>query len=177
MENQTISTDEGIMNLPDFTGGSQQETDLRLLYLSFLQSWNRRSATELAGLFADDGTYIGFDGSEMNGKTEIEGSFAEIFGMYATASYVVILKQVKTLGIHGGLVTAYTGLVPAGRTDISPSMNALQTMVARQINGQWRIELLQNTPAAYHLQPDQKEKLTADLRKVLQKAAEMLENK
>jgi len=43
----------------------------------------------------------------------------------------------------------------------------MQTMVAVNRAGEWRIALLQNTPAQFHGRPEMAEALTQDLRELL----------
>ena len=47
---------------------------------------------------------------------------------------------------------------------IDPALNAVQSMVAVQKGGSWKIALFQNTPAAYHQRPDLAKQLTEELR-------------
>ena len=48
------------------------EVQVRALYQRLLESWNRRDARDFAALFAEDAHVIGFDGSQMHGREEIE---------------------------------------------------------------------------------------------------------
>jgi hypothetical protein len=52
-------------------------------------------------------------------------------------------------------------------SDINPAVNAMQTLVAMQQDGQWRIALFQNTPAQFHGRPEVAEALTEELRELL----------
>jgi uncharacterized protein (TIGR02246 family) len=44
------------------------------LYERLLAAWNQRNPEQFAAVFAGDGTAIGFDGSQMNGRAEIASS-------------------------------------------------------------------------------------------------------
>jgi len=57
--------------------------------------------------------------------------------------------------------------VPPGQTDLNPAVNAIQTLVTVRQDGQWRITLLQNTPAQFHGRPDLAQQLTDGLRRLL----------
>jgi hypothetical protein len=59
------------------------------------------------------------------------------------------------------------GLIPRGATDIEPSLNAIQSLLARNQSDGWRIELFQNTPTAFHGQPALAAEITAELRALL----------
>jgi hypothetical protein len=54
--------------------------------------------------------------------------------------------------------------VPNGKADIDPALNAVQSMIAVQKGGVWKIAMLQNTPAAFHGREDLVKKLTEELR-------------
>jgi hypothetical protein len=62
------------------------------------------------------------------------------------------------------LLRANTGLVPPGKDDIDPALNAVQSVVTVQKGGAWKIVLFQNTPAVFHERPDLAKKLTEELR-------------
>ena len=66
-------------------------------------------------------------------------------------------------------IKADAGMVPAGKDDISPALNAVQTMIAVKEENDWKISVFQNTPAAFHALPELAERMTADLREVLKK--------
>ena len=58
-------------------------------------------------------------------------------------------------------------MIPPGKTDIEPDVNAHQTLVAVKTNSNWRIELFQNTPAAFHGRPELVDKMKDELRELL----------
>lgn len=141
------------------------------LYHQVLQQWNKRNAAGITALFAKNGTYIGFDGSQLNGQKEIYAVFDEIFGNFPTAAYVSIVKEVRMLSEGAALLLAVVGMVAEGHTDITPAVNAIHSMTAFLEDGKWRVALLQNTPAAFHGRPELSEQLSADLRLALKNAA------
>jgi len=137
------------------------------LHAQLLDAWNRRAAADYAALFADDGAVVGFDGSQMHGRAEIEGQLGEIFGSHPTAAYVAKLEDVRLVGPDVAVLTAAVGMVPPGGADINPAVNAIQVLVAARHGGEWRIESFQNTPAAFHGRPELAERMTEELRAVL----------
>lgn len=137
------------------------------LYQQLLQQWNKRNAAGMAGIFASDGTMIGFDGSQLNGQKEIYAVLDEIFSNFPTAAYVSIVKEVRMLTDTTALLLAVAGMVAVGSNDISPEVNVLHSITAVENEGKWRIALFQNTPAAFHGRPELAEQLSADLRHVL----------
>jgi uncharacterized protein (TIGR02246 family) len=137
------------------------------LYQGLLQQWNKRNAAGMTGLFATNGSLIGFDGSQLNGRPEIYTVLDEIFANFPTAAYISIVKDVKVLSDNAAIVTAVVGMVAQGQTDISPEVNAIQSMTAMLEEGKWRVALFQNTPAAFHGRPELSEQLSTDLRHAL----------
>lgn len=137
------------------------------LYQQLLQQWNKRNAAGMTGLFATNGTLIGFDGSQLNGQKEIYAVLDEIFANFPTAAYISIVKEVRLLTPNTALLLAVAGMVAVGSNDISPEVNVLHSITAVQEEGTWRIALFQNTPAAFHGRPELAEQLSADLRHVL----------
>ncbi len=62
-----------------------------------LAGWNRRDADTLAAPFAQDAQVIGFDGSQMNGRTEIVAALRQICADHVTAPYVSKIVNVRLL--------------------------------------------------------------------------------
>lgn len=143
------------------------EVEIRALYKSMLENWNRRSAADIAALYAPDGHVVGFDGSQMNGPAEIAATLGQIFADHMTATYVGKIREVRLLSSEVALVRAVAGMVPPGQADLNPAVNAIQTLVAVKRAGQWRIALFQNTPAQFHGRPDLAQQLTEELRQLL----------
>ena len=143
------------------------ENPVRSLYASLLDEWNRRNADGFAHLFTEDGSAVGFDGSQMNGPSEIRAVLGKIFADHPTASYVSVVREVRYLGSEVALLRAVVGMVPPGASDINPAVNAIQSLVAEKQKLGWRVALLHNTPAAFHGRPDLGEKLTEEIRAAL----------
>lgn len=136
---------------------------IRDIYRQLLHSWNKRNAAGMASLFATNGTLIGFDGSQLSGQKEIRTVLDEIFAHHPTAAYITIIKEIRELAPGATMLLAVVGMVAQGHTDITPAVNALQTLIVTTENGEPRIALFQNTPAAYHGRPELSDQLTADL--------------
>jgi uncharacterized protein (TIGR02246 family) len=134
------------------------------LYDALLDAWNRHDAAAYAALFAEDGYVVGFDGSEMNGRDEIEQSLTEIFADHETGRYVGKVRDQRTVCDDVALLHTVAGLVAAGKTDLNPDLNAVQTLVARRDDETWRIVQFQNTPVQLHGRPEAVEALTNELR-------------
>jgi uncharacterized protein (TIGR02246 family) len=147
----------------------QQDTEAIIaLYQAWLDAWNARNAAGMADLFAEDGNLIGFDGSQLNGRPELHVTLDNIFKHHQTAAYVAIIREIRLLSPGVAWLKAEVGMVPAGKNDINPALNAIQTVIAMKgEDGNWQISLFQNTPAALHGQPELLEQMNVELRKVL----------
>lgn len=143
------------------------ETAVITLYRQLLDAWNRRNAGDYAALFDDEAHVIGFDGSLMYGPAEIETTIGQIFADHPTAAYVGKVRGVRFLSPEIAILRAVVGMVPPGQTDLNPAVNAIQSLVALQQHGRWRIALFQNTPAQFHGRPELSQALTDELRQLL----------
>jgi uncharacterized protein (TIGR02246 family) len=137
------------------------------LYYTLLDAWNRHDAAAYAALFTDDGYVVGFDGSEMNGREEIEQRLSAIFADHETGRYVAKVRAERAVADDIAILAAVAGLVPAGQSDINTELNAIQTLVAKHEGGRSRILQFQNTPAQFHGRPNDAEALTSELRALL----------
>jgi uncharacterized protein (TIGR02246 family) len=143
------------------------EKEVGLLYQELLKRWNKRRASEMTDLFAEDGNLVGLDGSQINGRSEARSVLSQIFADHHTASYLGIVKEVRLLSPDVAILRAVAGMVPPGQSDINPEVNAVQTLVAVKQQNKWSIALFQNTPAAFHGRPELSERLTEELRQAL----------
>ncbi len=146
---------------------NKMKQEIEKLYLLLIEAWNNRSAKGMAELFAVDGEMIGFDGSLVTGKDDIFDHLDPIFRDHPTAAFVTKIKNVRFLGSETAILRAIVGMVPPGKTDINPNVNAHQTLTAINVKGDWRIVLFQNTPAQFHGRPEFVEAMSDELRQVL----------
>ena len=152
-------------------GESEWDGATRELYAQLLQAWDKRNARNYALLFASDASLIGFDGSQVNGQLEIGAHVSEVFTHHQTPRYVGIVRDVKQISADVSLLRANSGLIPPGKDDIDPALNAVQSLVAVKKGGVWKIALFQNTPAQFHMRPDQSKTLTEELRALAREKA------
>ena len=148
-------------------GRSEDEAAVRAQYRAIIDGWNADDAAAFAAPFAEDAVVIGFDGSEIRGRADIESAMAAIFADHETGTYVGRVRSVRPLGGGGAmLLQAVAGVVPAGAKDLNPDLNSAQALVAERENdtGDWRVVLYQNTPAQYHGRPEAAAALTEELR-------------
>jgi uncharacterized protein (TIGR02246 family) len=143
------------------------EQEVRDLYTLLIDAWNARKAGDFAQLLEVDGNVIGFDGSQMNSRADVESTLQQIFKEHQTAPYVYIIEEVRLLTPITGMVRAIAGMVPPGQTELDSALNAIHTVIAVRHNTGWRIALFQNTPAQFHGRPELVQAMTADLRQRL----------
>src|ERR1700704_4232360 len=148
----------------DDASESDWERATRELYTRLIEAWDKRNARDFALLFASDANLVGFDGSQVNGKLEVGAHLTEIFSHHQTPHYVSIVRDVRLIASDVTLLRANTGLVPTGKDDIEPALNAVQSMIGVKKGGAWKVALFQNTPAALNMRPDLAKKLTEELR-------------
>ena len=155
------------MNSPQTYMDKSESGDVaqvRSIYQQLLQAWNDKDARKMADLFAENGNVVGFDGSQMDGPRQIESVLGQIFADHPTATYVAIVRDMRLLVPGVALLRAVAGMVPRGKLDINPAVNAIQSLIATKKQERWRIALFQNTPAAFHGRAELSEQLTEELR-------------
>jgi uncharacterized protein (TIGR02246 family) len=112
---------------------------------------------------------VGFDGSQINGKLQLELEIGQIFSHHQTASYVGKIREIRFLSPTVVLLRAVAGMVPPGKKDIVPEVNTIQSLIALKENDTWLISLFQNTPAQFHGRPELAEALTKELQELAEK--------
>lgn len=141
--------------------------EIQSLYRKLIDAWNKRDAQGIATLFAEQGVQIGFDGSKVVGQKEILSHLAPIFEEHPTPPFVTKVKDIRLLGTEAAILHAIAGMIPPGKTDIEPTVNAHQSLVIGKKEDEWRIELFQNTPAQFHGRPELVEEMTEELRQLI----------
>ena len=134
--------------------GQNDEMLVHSLYKKLLESWNSHDAENYANLFTDDANLIGFDGSQMNGRVEINNQIRDIFSNHKVSSYISIVREIRALCPTVFLLRAVAGMVLPGQSQINSAVNAIQTLIAQKQHEDFLITLFQNTPAAFHGRPE-----------------------
>jgi uncharacterized protein (TIGR02246 family) len=140
-----------------------QPDEIRTLYARMIAGWNAADAEAMTADFGDRILMIGFDGSEVIGRAGAREHLSRIFADHKVASFVTIVREVRELAQDVALLRADVGMIPPSQTEVHPDRNAVQTMVAVRRAGAWKIELFQNTPAAWHGRDEDRRALTAEL--------------
>jgi len=143
--------------------GMATDGNVLQIYGSLIAGWNAGDAEAMTHDFADDAEIIGFDGTEMSGRSRIADYLGGIFANHKVASFVTIVREVRAIAPGVALLRAEVGMIPPGSARINPATNAVQTLLAAQSDGIWRVVLFQNTPAAWHGRENDVQALTAEL--------------
>lgn len=147
--------------------GVAASTEVHALYRQLIDAWNNRHADGMAETFTLEGELIGFDGSQAVGREEILSHLKPVFESHPTPPFVSKVKDIQVLSADIAMLRAIAGMVPHGKSDIAPELNAHQTLVAVRKDEGWRILLFQNTPAQFHGRPELVEQMTEELRQLL----------
>ncbi|ASK61024.1 DUF4440 domain-containing protein [Virgibacillus phasianinus] len=142
---------------------SKETNEVKELYQRLIHAWNNRNANGMAQLYTNEGDMIGFDGSLVSGREEIFAHLKPIFEEHPTPPFVYKVKGIRQVSTDTAILRAIVGMVPPGETELDPSLNAHQTLVAVKEEGKWSIELFQNTPAQFHGRPELVKKMTNEL--------------
>jgi uncharacterized protein (TIGR02246 family) len=134
-----------------------------------MDGWNRGSGEAFAAPFAGDGDLVGFDGTHLKGRQEISSFHQQLFDTYVKGTRLVgKIRSVRFLTSDVALMHVVGGTIMAGQTDIEPERNSVQTLVAtKDKKGEWHLAAFQNTRAQYLRRPEQAQKLTEELRRLL----------
>jgi uncharacterized protein (TIGR02246 family) len=146
---------------------SRDEAAVRARYEHLLEAWNTRNAEAYAASFTQDGSAIGFDGSQHHGRATVAAEIGAIFASHQTGRYIGIVRAVQFPAPDVAILRAVAGIVPSGQTDINPAANSIQGLVAVRHGDEWQIALFQNTPAQFHGRPELAQQLTEELRRFL----------
>ncbi|HEX2548611.1 MAG TPA: SgcJ/EcaC family oxidoreductase, partial [Gammaproteobacteria bacterium] len=100
-----------------------------------------------------------------NGRAQIREELAKIFHNHKVSTYVGIVKEIRKIADNLYLLRSVAGMLPPGKTEIKPDVNAIQTLIIANTPNKFKIELYQNTPAAFHGRPELSKNLTDELQR------------
>ena len=142
-------------------------TEVKSIYNQLINAWNNRDAHGMAELYTKDGINIGFDGSKTVGSEEFFLHVKPIFENHLTPPFISKIKDVSILSSDVAILSAIAGMIPPQQSEINPNLNTQQTLITVKIDGNWRIQLFQNTPAQFHGRPELVEQMTNELKEML----------
>jgi uncharacterized protein (TIGR02246 family) len=119
---------------------------VRALYQQLMDAWNEGSAEAYAELFAEDGVLVGFDGTAFEGRQEIVAFHQPLFEKWLKGTRLVgDVTRVQFLVPNVALMHAIGGTILRGKSKPHPSRASIQTLVAVQNHGEWKLAAFQNT--------------------------------
>jgi hypothetical protein len=77
------------------------------------------------------------------------------------------VREIRPLAPTIFVLRAVAGMIPPGKSEINPAVNAVQTLVAQKQLDVFRIAIFQNTPAAFHGRPELSQQLTQELQEAV----------
>ncbi|MCL4301233.1 MAG: SgcJ/EcaC family oxidoreductase [Anaerolineae bacterium] len=139
--------DETTVTKPDTTTVNAVDVAaIRALYQQLMDGWNKGSAEAFAASFAEEGHLIGFDGTHLKGREEITSFHQPLFDKWLKGSRLVgQVIDVQFLAPQVALLHATGGTIMGGQSKPSPERDSIQTLVAVQRGGEWRLAAFQNT--------------------------------
>jgi uncharacterized protein (TIGR02246 family) len=147
-----------------------EELKIKKLYEQLITFWNMRSGDKMSSLFTDDGSIIGFDGTQENGRENISAHLNEIFKNYSSNPFVYLIREVRFLSDTTALLRAVAGIMPEYGAEMNSDLNTIQSVVAVKKNEGWKVALLQNTPASWLGRPEDVKALTKELENAFKSA-------
>jgi uncharacterized protein (TIGR02246 family) len=155
-------------NSQTLSSDATDEATILRLYQQMMDGWNAASGDVFAAPFEEDGDLVGFDGTHLKGCKEIATFHQHLFDMFLKGSRLIgKVKSVHFLTSDVAIMHAVGGTVMAGKTDIEPERNSVQTLVAVKRDTKWHLAAFQNTRATYIGRPEESRKLTEELRTLL----------
>jgi uncharacterized protein (TIGR02246 family) len=152
---------------PQFSGSpyaaSTEEAQIEKLYRDMIEGWNQRDAQKMVASFDDEAVIIGYDGSHHQGAHAMEEAMSQIFHDHLTPPYLAKVKRIRFLTRDVAQLEAIVGMIPPGKEELDPRLNAWQVITAIRKGRLWRIVHFQNTPAQFHGRPQAVEAMSREL--------------
>jgi uncharacterized protein (TIGR02246 family) len=95
---------------------------------NFLDCSDGHNAEEFAALFANDGNLVGFDGSQIKGRSETESVLRQIFADHQTATYIGKVREVRFLSPETAVLHA---VLPPRKSSISFGKSGMMIPIAK----------------------------------------------
>jgi uncharacterized protein (TIGR02246 family) len=122
--------------------GSADEAKIKDMIADFATAWHKTDAQALSMFWTPDGDFINPNGLVMNGRTEIQGFYAQAFAMgYAGTTASATVSKIKFLSSTMAMVDGTFEI--SGRTgsdgELSPPEAGRYTVILVKRSGRWWI--------------------------------------
>jgi len=115
---------------------SADEQQIRAAVVAFVEKYNAHQAAEVAALFAADARMVFADGSEVNGRDEIQQSFAAAFQENPKTALSVVVDWIRFLTPDVAVEEGSTTMFPDGETLTSRDR---YTVLHLKKEGRWQM--------------------------------------
>jgi uncharacterized protein (TIGR02246 family) len=124
------------------TTGSDEEAKIKDMIADFATAWHKTDAQALSMFWTPDGDFINPNGLVMNGRTEIQGFYAQAFAMgYAGTTASATVSKIKFLSPTMALVDGTFEI--SGRTgdngEAIPPETGRYAVILLKKDGRWWI--------------------------------------
>jgi uncharacterized protein (TIGR02246 family) len=121
------------------------EATIRSFPQAMIAAWNRGDATAFAAPFADNASFIAFEGTELSGRQAIVDFHQPLFDKQLKGTRLEGgVRFVRFLGPDTAVMHARCGVMLAGRDRTIPSRESMQLFVCTRAPGEWRVDALMN---------------------------------
>jgi uncharacterized protein (TIGR02246 family) len=132
-----VATPLAAQQAPDSGAASADEQQIRDAAIAFVEQYNAHKARELAALFMPDARMAYADGTEINGREEIQQSFEEAFKDSPKVAVSVVVDSIRFLTPDVAVEEGATSLFPDGETLTS---RGRYTVVHLKKDGRWLMQ-------------------------------------
>jgi uncharacterized protein (TIGR02246 family) len=116
---------------------SPDDQPIRQSVVAFVEQYNAHKAAEVAALFAADARMVYADGTELNGREEIQQSFEDAFQANPKISVSVVVESIRFLTPDVAVEEGDTTLFPDGETLTS---RGRYTVLHLKRDGKWQMQ-------------------------------------
>lgn len=122
------------------------EAAVRHLYQQLMDGWNKGSGDAFAAVFAEDGVLVAFDGTAFTSRQEIVSFHQPLFDTWLKGTRLIgEVTRVQFLTADVAVMHAIGGTIIRGKSKPDQSRDSIQTLVAAQKDGEWKLAAFQNT--------------------------------
>jgi uncharacterized protein (TIGR02246 family) len=127
------------------SNAAKDEKAVRSLFEQLITGWNKGSGDAFAAPFGKDAVFVAFDGTRYESRDEIATTHQKLFDTTLKGSRISgDVKSVRFIGEDVAVLRGEAQGVFPGGTEIAPSRNSMQVIVAVREAGRWRIKEFQN---------------------------------
>ncbi len=128
------------------SGTSDDEASIRAIVETIVSGWSKGEGSEVAAVYADDGTLVAGDGKVTRGRAEIAEYHDRLFAAFLKNTRLTVkVTRIHFLTAHIALMQTEGGILWPGESRLAKGNAGIQSFVVVKENGEWRIVLFQNT--------------------------------